>query len=275
MKKEISSLQNPHWKQVCALSQRKYREQYGSFLVEGVRAVEVILQSPGLQYEIWTTEEGLQASGLIIAEKTPLFIVPSKMFKALAQTETSQEIAAVVKTASLPKEADTQQGSIVVLCGVQDPGNAGTIVRLAAAAECAAVWTTKGTVDLFNDKAVRSSMGSILQIPVVQQIVPEELYDAARKRQMPLWATALGESVSYETMPSQRNVFWLFGNEGKGIPEEILQRADARFHIPISPAVESLNVAMAAAIILFHHRLVRKGTGYDGTSQKLAKSMGK
>ena len=76
-------------------------------------------------------------------------------------------------------------------------------------------------------------------------------------------------------MPSQRNVFWLFGNEGKGIPEEILQRADARFHIPISPAVESLNVAMAAAIILFHHRLVRKGTGYDGTSQKLAKSMGK
>lgn len=275
MKKEISSLQNPHWKQVCALSQRKYREQYGSFLVEGVRAVEVILQSPGLQYEIWTTEEGLQASGLTIAEKTPLFIVPSKMFKALAQTEASQEIAAVVKTASLPKETDTQQGSIVVLCGVQDPGNAGTIVRLAAAAECAAVWTTKGSVDLFNDKAVRSSMGSILQIPVVQQITLKDLYSAARERRMPLWATTLGESVSYEAMPSQHNVFWLFGNEGKGIPEGILQRADARFHIPISPTVESLNVAMAAAIILFHHRLVRKGTGYDGTSRKLAKSMEK
>ena len=60
MKKEISSLQNTHWKQVCALSQRKYREQYGSFLVEGVRAVEVILQSTGLQYEIWATEAGLQ-----------------------------------------------------------------------------------------------------------------------------------------------------------------------------------------------------------------------
>ena len=242
MKKEISSLQNPHWKRVCALSQRKYREQYGAFLVEGARAVEVILQSADLQYEIWATETGLQVSGLTIAEKTPLFIVPSKMFKALAQTESSQEIAAVVKIASLPKETDTKSGPIAVLCGVQDPGNAGTIVRLAAAAECAAVWTTKGTVDLFNDKAVRSSMGTILQIPVV---------------------------------PSQRNVFWLFGNEGKGIPEEVLQQADARFHIPISPTVESLNVAMAAAIILFHHRLVRKGTGYDGTSRKLAKSMEK
>ncbi|MDU6872435.1 MAG: RNA methyltransferase [Negativicoccus succinicivorans] len=275
MKKEISSLQNPHWKRVCALSQRKYREQHGSFLVEGVRAVEVILQSAGLQYEIWATEAGLQASGLTIAEKVPLFIVPSKMFKALAQTEASQEIVAVVKTASLPKETDIQSGPIAVLCGVQDPGNAGTIVRLAAAAECAAVWTTKGTVDLFNDKAVRSSMGTILQIPVVQQIIPKDLYDAARKRQMPLWATTLGESVSYEMMPSQRNVFWLFGNEGKGIPEEILQQADARFHIPISPTVESLNVAMAAAIILFHHRLVREGTGYDGTSRELAKSMEK
>lgn len=275
MKKEISSLQNPHWKRVCALSQRKYREQYGSFLVEGVRAVKVILQSAGLQYEIWATEAGLQASGLTIVEKVPLFIVPSKMFKALAQTEASQEIAAVVKTASLPKETDIQPGPIAVLCGVQDPGNAGTIVRLAAAAECAAVWTTKGTVDLFNDKAVRSSMGTILQIPVVQQIVPEDLCDTARKRQMPLWATTLGESVSYEMMPPQNNVFWLFGNEGKGIPEEILQRANARFHIPISPIVESLNVATAAAIILFHHRLVRKGTGYDGTSRKLAKSMEK
>ena len=243
--------------------------------MEGARAVEVILQSADLQYEIWATETGLQVSGLTIAEKTPLFMVSSKMFKVLAQTESSQEIAAVVKIASLPKETDTQSGPIAVLCGVQDPGNAGTIVRLAAAAECTAVWTTKGTVDLFNDKAVRSSMGTILQIPVVQQIVPKDLYDAARKRQMPLWATTLGESVSYETMPSQRNVFWLFGNEGKGIPEEILQQADARFHIPISPTVESLNVAMAAAIILFHHRLVRKGTGYDGTSRKLAKSMEK
>ena len=118
MKKEISSLQNPHWKRVCALSQRKYREQYGAFLVEGARAVEVILQSADLQYEIWATETGLQVSGLTIAEKTSLFIVPSKMFKALAQTESSQEIAAVVKIASLPKETDTQSGPIAVLCGV-------------------------------------------------------------------------------------------------------------------------------------------------------------
>jgi TrmH family RNA methyltransferase len=166
-------------------------------------------------------------------------VITQPLFDALADTRTSQGIIALFER---PRFDDIFKDKIVVaLDGVQDPGNVGTIVRLAAAFDCGGVVLLPGSADAYGPKAIRASAGAILTVPVVNMT-----RDQLIARDWPLFAAdANGKAID----PPSRRAVIIFGSEGSGVSSEIAGRA-TRMAIPMSNRVESLNVATSAAILL-------------------------
>lgn len=255
--KLITSKDNADYKRAISLRQKKHRQHHDLFLVEGVRAIMTGLQKNIMPVEVWIDErmENRYKETLSLVDIGSIRLVRSEMFDRLTQTQEAQGVLAVFSTASLPRSvSEFMQDTIVVLDRVQDPGNAGTIVRSAAAAGCRAVWTTFGSVDIWNEKAVRSTMGSLFQIPVRTNVSIDDIAITAAQENRSIYVATIKNSMPYtETKPMTRT-FWVFGNEGNGVSESMLGVANACYHIPLNNNVESLNVATAASVILFHYR---------------------
>jgi RNA methyltransferase, TrmH family len=141
----------------------------------------------------------------------------------------------------------------LVLCldAVQDPGNLGTMVRTAEAAGASGMVALKGSVDAFAPKTLRSAMGSAFRLPIATDVEPEELLLKARAAGMKAVATAMDGNVAYTDFDWRQPAMMILGNEANGAREELLKRCDARVSIPLRAPVESLNVAAAAAVLLF------------------------
>jgi len=262
----------------------------GSVGVEGVRLVEAALGS-GLGVEaLLVSETGqrhLARIAPVLAPEVSVLRTSDKLFASVADTRTPQGIAALVR----PRPASVEgllRGTalVVVLAGVQDPGNVGTIVRAAeafgatGAAMCPAEGT--GTADAFGPKALRASAGSALRLPIIAATSAAILLAQLRMSGMKLYAAVAGEaSVSgSETTPekiprsnpplmSPWEIDWkisaaiLIGNEGSGLPTELVRAADARVYIPQAAAIarvgiESLNAAVAASVLLYEAMRQRK-----------------
>jgi TrmH family RNA methyltransferase len=140
---------------------------------------------------------------------------------------------------------------IVVLDGIQDPGNVGAILRLADAAGCSGAILTSGCADLFASKTVRSTMGSLFRLAVVEHMDQQELLTQLTAGDIPLVATAMEAGVVYHEAPLSGQLAIAFGNEGQGISDVLLAGATQRIFIPIYGGAESLNVATAAAVVLY------------------------
>ena len=139
-----------------------------------------------------------------------------------------------------------------MLDGIQDPGNAGTIIRTADALGCTGVVCLEGTVDMFSDKVVRSSMGSIFNIPFLDNVSRSAFIDACHDNELNMIATALDKlALKHYLAEYNSPTAIVFGNEGNGISAEILEAASSKVYIPMSGKAESLNVASAAAIVLY------------------------
>ena len=147
---------------------------------------------------------------------------------------------------------DASAPLIAVLDGVQDPGNAGNIIRTADALGCSGVVCLEGTTDIFADKVVRSSMGSLFNIPVMTGITPEELRDVCQDNEVALIATAVDDTaVRHYLADYVSPCAIVFGNEGNGVSQKMLEEADQKVYIPMTGKAESLNVSAAAAILLY------------------------
>ena len=219
----ISSKQNPVVKRI----REAIREHAGEIVIEGPKAVANAIA--GGWKPIHRLERGVD--------------VTEEVFDALSETRTSQGVIGLFeRPQTLAADILARRDTVAVaLDGVQDPGNVGTIVRLAAAFDCAGVLVLPGTADPFGPKAIRSSAGAILHVPVASVTV-EELIAA----NVPLIATAMSGDV---VDPPARNAVLVFGNEGAGVSDVILRRA-ALLAIPMTARVESLNVASSTAILL-------------------------
>ncbi len=241
------------------LHRRKARERSGRFVAEGVRAVEELLKS-GLVIDGVLASESSRAAVRTAAALdraaslgVPTVIVSDREFESAADTEAPQGILAVAAAptwslASLP------MGSVrlLVLDALQDPGNVGTILRTAAAFEVSATIALPGTVDLWNAKVVRSSMGSHFVHPTISCTV-EALAPFLTERGIPLWgADTAGTPLPEVEVPPQ----WALavGNEGAGLSPATQSLVAGTVALPISAAVESLNVAVATGILLFAFR---------------------
>lgn len=260
MIEEITSRNNQWVKCALQLKQKKFRDRYGLFLMEGLRSVEDAVNQKREHCTCFLTASQLSNERcLSLLEKARalgwrILEVTDGLMKELSGTEHCQGILVMAPKNQPDPETLLQgkDGFYVLLDSVQDPGNMGTILRTAAAAGAKAVLLTKGCTDPFAEKVVRSSMGSILRIPVYENLSLDFIQRMKEETGLPLYGTALKDAVPYKTILSVSSGIFMFGNEGNGIRPELLTLADQNLYIPLAGTVESLNVSVAAAVILFH-----------------------
>lgn len=258
MRERIESAANKKIKLAASLAQRKRRQKEGKFVAEGVRLVEMAAASDWtIDFALFTSELEQDERGAklltSLEAKCPVCEVSAPLFKKASGTETPQGILAVVRMnhAELDTFAESDNPFYVILDGVQDPGNAGTIIRTADAAGADGIIFLTGCVDVFDAKTVRAAMGSLFHIAVVTNVNRAELLDFTTKKGLKLYATALDDTAKtiYETDLTGDTAV-VFGNEGNGVSEELLH-ASQSVYIPMYGGAESLNVNASAAIVLY------------------------
>lgn len=249
----IQSKQNAQLKLWKKLHTSKGRKQYGKYLIEGEHLIEeaikcvphlietLVIRSDMLSKKQWLDETALSAS---------IVTVSPECFEMISQTEHSQGLMAVMLRPTDINEFSYKRSLLVDR--VQDPGNLGTIIRIADAAGCDAVVLGRGCVDLYNDKVIRATQGSLWHIDILQQEL-EILIPQLQKSGTFVMATALHQkAMPYNQLHFSSNSFAVIvGNEGSGVSPELIDLADQSIYIPMFGKAESLNVAVATGIVLF------------------------
>lgn len=257
MRKVITSSSNPLIKEVERLKQKKYRNEVKAFVIEGMRAVDEI--SPDWKIQKLFVEEKNQAADELAQEISlkvgEVYEVPASLLQKISDTEHPQGILAVVEQKQVVLEdlVLTPKSIILVLDGVRDPGNLGTIIRTADAAGIAAVILLEGCVDLFSPKVIRGTMGSIFHVPIISEIDSKTFLEWAEQNKIDIMCTALTtDSKSlYEVEMSSKGHAIVIGSEADGVSDLLLQAASHKIIIPMPGKAESLNAGVAAGIILF------------------------
>lgn len=252
--KEISSTANPLLKTVRSLHDRSGRKKSGLFLLEGAKLLEEAVFS-GIELEdviVSSTYLKNGMPGMPGIDKEEVVVVEDSLFSQLATTETPQGVlaTALIKTADLADILVQENPLIVVLDTVQDPGNLGTIMRSGLAFGATAMVLTKGTTDPFSPKVVRSAMGALFALPVVTNLLFDDLIATLKAHQVTVFALDQNAEDSLWTIDFPKRLALIFGNEGNGINDESMAKADRILAIPISKRSESLNVATAAGVAL-------------------------
>jgi TrmH family RNA methyltransferase len=233
--------------------------------VEGFRIVEEAVRS-GLKCRAVFFSESAEprAARLLpqIGSHVETLLLPDKLFASAVPSQTPQGVAALVhiKTFSLADILDSSSpGPLLVIAGVQDPGNLGTILRSAEAFGAKGVLVAEGTVSAYNSKVVRASAGSVFRVPIAK-VQLESLPQTLRERGIRLVATSSHKGVPLQEADLSGDAAIFVGNEGAGIDKKLLGKMDELLMIPHSPRVESLNAGIAASIILYERARQRSGT---------------
>lgn len=259
----ISSMNNPKVKQWSSLLKKKGRDETGLFLLEGLTsilealhhgaAVETVIILDEDESFITETSSTIHAALENLPFKKPHFVaVPMQVLNKVTETHSPQGVVAVIKQPdhTVQDVQLHQKGMYVLLDGIQDPGNLGTIIRTADAAGAKAVIIGEGTVDLYNPKVVRSTMGSLFHLPIIKEKL-EVIIPTLKENGMAVVGTRLSDSVAHFHYQYPEMVGVLVGNEAKGVSESVADYIDHWVKIPMVGAAESLNVAIATAVILY------------------------
>ena len=269
----ITSIKNDKIKEVIKLRDKaRERRDAGLFITEGVR---MFLEAPDeLIRDIYVSEsmaaklQETSNSGDDHAKyyeaccrelrKHGYTTVTDDVMKSMSDTQTPQGILCVVKQPSCVIEdimGNKKSHLLLILEGLQDPGNLGTIFRTSEAAGITGIIMSRDTVDIYNPKTIRSTMGSIYRVPFIYS---EDLYtdlDKLRAHGISVYAAYLTGSVSYDKCDYLGDTAFLIGNEGNGLSDNALSHSDTRVRIPMEGRVESLNAAVSAAILMYEaHR---------------------
>lgn len=262
---KITSRQNPlvkRFRRVCAGSERHL------IFLEGIRLVEEAIRT-GVHFEniaytsdVETTDRGLSLLDSLEQVHCRGANLTKQVMCAITDTETPQGIIALVgrPVFEMAQVAANRLPLVVIADGLQDPGNLGAVIRTSEAAGATGLIATRNTVDAFGPKALRASMGAALRLPVITDAVSSEVVTFCREHKIVLIAArpespglkdSQGAGKAHTEIDLSRPVALVFGRESSGIPEETASAADERVYIPMADGVESLNVAAAAAILLY------------------------
>ncbi|MBQ6608697.1 MAG: RNA methyltransferase [Firmicutes bacterium] len=253
--REITSKDNKIFRHALSLKTKKYRDRNGEYLIEGPNLLkealkeEIDVEAVFVRPEMTDEEAGIIEEGPELDRKT--FILSNRLFDELKDTETSQGIVTVVRKRQDPSPKGRPGGNYVVLDRLQDPGNIGTILRTADAAGFDLAVFMKGTADPFSPKVVRSATGSLFRLPMVFVKDAEELAELVHSAGRRLIATAMDAEKAYYDCDLEKDAAIIIGNEGNGISPELMMRADEKIMIPMAGNTESLNVAVAAGILMY------------------------
>lgn len=251
--KKIESDKNQWIKRMRALEKRKYRVAFEQFVAEGRRFVEEALASEA-QVHVILIREGSEEryEDLLKDYHGPTFVVDEKMLSEAMSTVNPQDIAAIVSFPDWSETSWPDMHTVVVVDGVQDPGNLGTIIRTTMASGANAVFCLKGTVDFTNHKVLRATMGTIFSLPVYMVEDVDEILSVLKKYGFH-FVIADAEGQNYDEIESYpEKVALVLGNEGNG-PQQV-DEADLVLSIPLERGVESLNVSVAGGILLYELR---------------------
>ncbi len=255
MQQEINSVNNALVKSTAELKQKKYRVQQGLFLAEGLRTVEEAVHYGQIERIFYTAIEDDRMRTVLeqaAAEGIQLICVSEPVMKKLSDTESPQGIIAVCKMQTTELDSLMAEGKmLLVLDRVGDPGNIGTMLRTADAAGMGGLILLSGTADIYAPKTVRASMGSLFHLPIIAGVNEARFIKAAHDAGYELLVTCLkGADNLYKADLGGRTAF-VMGNEANGATDTLIAAADKRVYIPMPGKAESLNVAMAAGIVMF------------------------
>lgn len=264
----ITSAHNPVVKEVKLLKAKKHRDEKKLFFIEGIRFVHEALKEKAEIIRVLISEDLARGKGgeeileLFACSNYETHMVSSRVFKEVSDTDNPQGILAVIKAKSYTLDEILEKGSFfVILDSVQDPGNLGTIVRTADAAGADGLILSKGCVDLYNPKVLRSTMGSIFHIPAYLNCDILETIDILKARSIKVYAAHLKGKESYFDIDMKDNVAVIIGNEANGISNEAASRADVLVKIPMPGRAESLNASVAAGLLMYEVVRQRLGAG--------------
>lgn len=257
----ISSGANPKIKQIIQWQNKaKERRSAGIFLTEGFKLYEEAPVSSVREVYLSESAAGKIKENQALKKKlevTGWEVVTDEIFTKMSDTQTPQGILCVLNRPEYTLEQLLLKESplLVVLEDIQDPGNLGTIIRTGEGAGITGVIMTKGTVDLFNPKTIRATMGSIFRVPFVYTENLPEIIRLLRKKEIATYAAHLEGKEYYDGFCYRQGTAFFIGNEGNGLSRETAEQADHYLKIPMEGKVESLNAAVAASLLMYEaHR---------------------
>ncbi|WP_347490783.1 TrmH family RNA methyltransferase [Desulfoscipio sp. XC116] len=266
----LQSRHNPRIKYVHRLARRKFREREGKFIIEGIRFLEEALQVDWpLEIVLHTGCAAGQARAgylldMLARRGVPLLAVDDALFRELADTESPQGVLAVARVPEVPDIdpwgwAARGRDLLLLVDGIRDPGNLGTVIRSADAAGADGVLIIKGSVEPYNPKTLRSTMGSIFHVPVIPVLERDALLSQLRAAG---WRLVVGEPGACKLIHQcdlTGRVVLAVGSEADGVSDAVCRAARERVRIPMPGRAESLNAGVAAGIMLYE--ALRQRTG--------------
>jgi len=253
----ITSKDNEIIKSIRKLKDKKYREIENKYIIEGIKLIEEAVEEKAEIDTVVVCEDCIE-NGTIeqkllyeIAKYNCIY-VSEKVFNAVTEVTNPQGILAVVKKENKEEAIDYSQDIIVVLDGIQDPGNLGTILRTVDSVGLNQIIISKETADAYNPKVVRSTMGAIFRVKI---IIVEDIVAALKemqKNKYEIVATSLETKDSIYDVDYNKKVI-VIGNEANGVSKEVLEIADIKAKIPMLGKTESLNASVATSIILYEY----------------------
>lgn len=241
----IESIHNDIIKLVVSLKEKKNRDEKSLFVVEGFKQVSEIPKDWKIKFVIVTEKY----KDFITDKK---YITTEKIFKKISDTKTPQEILAVVEKKKFDiNKVLLNDGFFVVIDTLQDPGNIGTIIRTAESFGCKGIFVSKNSVDIYGDKVVRSTMGAIFNIPVIQECDIVNLIELMKQKQINTCAFSLDTDNVLSDFKFKKNTAIIIGNESKGISKKILDVVDNKIKIDMFGKSQSLNASVACSIAIY------------------------
>lgn len=253
----ISSKDNELVKHIKKLKDKKYRDESNEYIVEGVKLIEEAVKENAKIKKIVICEDTtrtyeIPTNVMLEIAKYECIYVTDKIFSSITQVTNPQGIMAIIEKKAENQEIDYSQDIIVALDDVQDPGNLGTILRTVDSIGLNQIIVSKGTADAFNAKVVRSTMGAIFRIKIIEVEDLRQTIKEIKKHHFKLMVTSLQTENSIYDIDFNKKII-VIGNESNGVSQDIQDMADEKSKIPMLGKTESLNASVAAGIVMYEY----------------------
>ena len=252
----ITSKDNEIIKNIKKLKEKKYRDQAGEYIIEGIKLVaEAITENAKISKivvcEDCETDGGIPKELMYEIAKFNCIYVTEKVFNTITDVINPQGIMAVLEKPEISEnQIDYNEDIFLLLDNIQDPGNLGTILRTADSLNLKQIIVSKGVADAYNLKVVRSTMGAIFRVKIIEVKDFRKTIKELKKHKIKVYATDLGTDKSIYDISYEKSAI-IIGNEANGVSNEVLEEATEKIKIPMIGKTESLNAAVATSVILY------------------------
>lgn len=251
----ITSSGNKKIKDLAALIKKSNaRKKHNAYIIEGIRMFKELKKDEIL--DVFASESFEAENRKILSEIYPEYeTVSDRIFESVSDTKTPQGVMAVVKRKEYTLEKilekrDTPH-SLLILDSLQDPGNLGTLIRAGEGAGITGIIMNETTVDIYNPKVIRSTMGSIFRVPFIYVKDLKEVIEKLYSKKVNIYASSLEGAIEYDAPDYKKDIAFIIGNEAAGISKEVLDIVEDKVKIPMLGEVESLNAAVAGSILMY------------------------